>query len=68
MCGIIDACGPDACRNENCVDEVNGYTCDCDEDCELMLLVKGSVCVAEECENFSRTWFSGADVNVNVKA
>ena len=25
-------CGPDACRNGNCADEVNGYTCDCDED------------------------------------
>ena len=59
MCGNIDAC-----RNENCVDEVNGYTCDCDEDYELMLLLNGSVCVANEREIFSRTRFSGNDVNV----
>ena len=43
MCGNIDDCGPRACGNENCFDEVNGYTCDCDEDYELMLLVNGSV-------------------------
>ena len=64
VCGNIDDCGPDACRNENFVDEVNDYTCDCDEDYELMLLVNGSVCVAKECEFFSRTRFNGADVNV----
>ena len=58
MCGMIDDCGPDACRNENCVDEVNGYTCDCDEDHELMLQVDGPVCVANEYEIFSRTRFS----------
>ena len=52
MCGIIDDCGPDACRNGNCADEVNGYTCDCDEDHELMLLVNGSGCVAKECQIF----------------
>ena len=39
VCGNIDDCG-------NCVDKVNGYTCDCDEDHELMLWVNGSVCVA----------------------
>ena len=63
---VID-CGPDACGNGNCVDKVNGYTCDCDEDYELMLHVNGSVTVAKECEIFSRTRFSGTDVNVNVK-
>ena len=37
----------DACRTGDCVDKVNGYTCDCDEDHELMLQVNGSVCVAK---------------------
>ena len=27
VCGNIDYCGPDAFRNGNFVDEVNGYTC-----------------------------------------
>ena len=67
MCGDTDDCEPDVCRNENCVDEVNGYTCYCDEDYELMLLVNDSVYVAKECEMFSRSRFRGADVNVNVK-
>ena len=49
------------------VDEVNGYTCVCDEEDELVLLVNGSLCVAKECEIFPRTWFSETDVNVNVK-
>ena len=49
------------------VDAVNGYTCDCDEDHELMLLINGSVCVAKECGISSRTRLSGTDVNVNVK-
>ena len=52
VCGNIADCGPDACRNGNCAEEVNGYTCDCDEDYELMLLENGSVCVAKECKNF----------------
>ena len=52
-----------ASGNENGVD----YTCDRDEDYELILLVNGSVCVAEECEIFSQNLFSGNDVNVNVK-
>ena len=67
VCGIIDYCGPDVCRNENCVDEVNDCTCDCDADYELMLQVNGSVCVAKECDILSRTRFSGTDVNVSVK-
>ena len=46
MCEIIDDCGPDACRNCDCVNKVKGYTCDCDEDHELMLQVNGSACVA----------------------
>ena len=45
---FIDDCGPDACRN--CIHEVTGYTCDRDEDLELMQLVDGSVSVAKECE------------------
>ena len=57
MCGIIDECGLNACRNGICVDKVNGYTCDCDEDFELMLQVNGSVCVAKD-SNFSRRHFS----------
>ena len=40
-----------------CVDKVNGYTCDCDEDHELMLQVHGSVCVAR----------NGTDVNAIMK-
>ena len=35
-----------ACRTGDCVDKVNGYTCDCDEDHELMLQLNGSACVA----------------------
>ena len=35
-----------ACRTGDCVDKVNGCTCDCDEDRELMLQVNGSACVA----------------------
>ena len=30
LCGIIDDWGLNACRNGNCVDKVNVYTCDCD--------------------------------------
>ena len=54
-------CGPDACGNENCVDEVNCYTCNCHENHEFILQVNGPVCVAKECEIFSRTWFSESD-------
>ena len=32
----MDDCGLNACGNGNCVDKVNGYMCDCDEDYELM--------------------------------
>ena len=46
--GSLD-CGPDACRNGNCVDKVNGNAFDCDEDYELMLQVNDSVCVVKEC-------------------
>ena len=53
MSGNMDDNGLDACRNENCVEDVNGHKCDCDEDYELVLLVNGSVCVAKECEIFS---------------
>ena len=67
MCGNIDDCGLDACRNGNRVDEVNGYMRDCDGDHELMLLVERSVCVAKDLKIFSRTWFSGTDVSLNVK-
>ena len=35
-----------ACGTGDCVDKVNGHTCDCDEDHELMLRVNGSACVA----------------------
>ena len=35
-----------ACRIGDCVDKVNGYMCDCDENHELMLRVNGSACVA----------------------
>ena len=42
MCEIIHDCGLNACRTGDCVDKVNGYTCDCDEDHELMLQVNGS--------------------------
>ena len=41
-----------ACRTGDCVDKVNGYTCDCDEDHELMLQVNGSACVARNVKNF----------------
>ena len=37
MCGITNDSGLDACGNGNCVDKVNGITCDCDEDCEFMV-------------------------------
>ena len=56
VCGNIDDCGPDACRTESCADEAKDYTCDCDEDCELMLLVHRPACLAKECAIFfSRT-------------
>ena len=35
-----------ACRTSDCVDKVNGCTCDCDEDHEPMLQANGSACVA----------------------
>ena len=41
-----------ACRTGDCVDKVNGYTCDCDEDHELMLQLNGSACVARNVKNF----------------
>ena len=41
-----------ACRTGDCVDKVNGCTCDCDEDHELMLQVNGSACVARNVKNF----------------
>ena len=46
MCKLIDDCGLNACRTGECVDKVNGYTCDCDGDHELMLQVNRSACVA----------------------
>ena len=49
---IIDDCGLNACRTGDCVNKVNGYTCDCDEDHELMLQVNGSACVARNVKNF----------------
>ena len=45
VCEIIDDCGLNACRTGDCVNKVNGYTCDCDDDHEL-LQVNGSACVA----------------------
>ena len=45
VCEIIDDCEFIACRTGDCVDKVNGYTCDCDEDHELTLQVYGSACV-----------------------
>ena len=45
VCEIINDCELNACRTGDCVDKVNGYTCDCDEDHELMLQVNGSTCV-----------------------
>ena len=41
-----------ACRTGDCVDKVNGFTCDCDEDHELMLQLNGSACVARNVKNF----------------
>ena len=40
VCEIIDDCGLNVCRTDDCVDKVNGYTCDCDEDHELMFAGK----------------------------
>ena len=46
MKGVRDHyCGLNACRTGDCVNKVNRYTCDCDEDHELMLQVDGSPCV-----------------------
>ena len=42
-----------ACRTGDCVDKVNGDTCDCDEDHELMLQLNGSACVARNVKKFS---------------
>ena len=52
VCDIIEDCGLDACRTSDGVDKVNGYTCDCDGDRELMLQVSGSTCVARNVTNF----------------
>ena len=41
-----------ACRTGDCVDKVNGYTCDCDEDHELMLRVQWLSVRGKEYENF----------------
>ena len=46
MCEIIDDCELNACRTRDCVNKVNGYSCDCYEDHELILQVNGSACVA----------------------
>ena len=53
MCGSIDDCGPNACGNGNCVDKVNGHTCNCDAGHELMLQGNDSGCVAKECGTLS---------------
>ena len=52
VCGNIDDSGPNACGDGNCVDKVNGYTCNCDAGHELMLQENDSVCVAKECGTF----------------
>ena len=46
LCEIIDDCELNACRTGDCVNKVNGYMCDCNEDHELILQVNGSACVA----------------------
>ena len=51
VCEIIDDRGLNACRTGDCVDKVNGYTCDCDENRKLMLQVNGSACVARNVKN-----------------
>ena len=51
VCENIDDCGLNACRTGDCVNKVNGYTCDCDEDHELMLQVNGSACVTRNVKN-----------------
>ena len=67
MCEIIDDCGLNACRTGDCVDKVNGYTCDCDEDHELMLQVNGSACVTRNVKiSFSNEFrlkvYDGCDI------
>ena len=59
---------PNACRDGNSVDKVNGYTCNCDAGHELMLQENGSVCVAKEMRDFFSLaqWFSGAGENRDV--
>ena len=51
VCEIIDDCDLNACKTGDCVDKVNGYTCDYDEDHELMLQLNGSACVARNVKN-----------------
>ena len=46
VCEIIDIVGLLRVETGDCVDKANSYTCDCDEDHELMLQVSGSACVA----------------------
>ena len=48
----IDDCKPNACGDGNCVDNVNGYTCNCNAGHELMLQENDSVSMAKECGSF----------------
>ena len=54
---IIDDCGLNPCGTGDCINNVNGYTCDCDEDHELMLQVNGPACVARNVKNSSSNEF-----------
>ena len=53
MFGDIDDCEPNECGDDNCVNKVNCYTCNCDAGHELMLQENDLVCVAKECGTFS---------------
>ena len=60
MCEIIDDCDLNASKTGDCVDKVNGYTCDCDEDHELILQV---ACVERNVKNFLLQQFQIEGVN-----
>ena len=56
VCGNIDYCGPDACRNQTVSTRWTVTRLNCRADYELVLLINDSACVTNECEISLATW------------